>query len=142
MRERPYSSRLVELGLYTLEERRNRADLVEVYKMLNGLSRLPFGTFFELREGDRTRGNSLKLTKHRCRLDLRQHFFAERVVNSWNRLSNDAVTATSLNSFKNELSRQRYILMDPKIDSRGGFRIKIGTCRMTHLRGFHEVKLI
>ena len=116
LKEKPYSSRLMELGLYTLEERRNRADLIEVYKMLNGLSRLPFGTFFELREGDRTRGNSLKLIKHRSRLDLRQHFFSERVVNSWNRLSNDAVTATSLNSFKNELSRQRYILMDPTID--------------------------
>jgi len=76
LKEKPYSSRLTELGLYTLEERRNRADLIEVYKMLNGLSRLPFGTFFALREGERTRGNSLKLIKHRCRLDLRQHFFS------------------------------------------------------------------
>jgi len=36
LKEKPYSSRLTELGLYTLEERRNRADLIEVYKMLNG----------------------------------------------------------------------------------------------------------
>ena len=103
-------------GCFNVDVLLGRADLIEVYKMLNGLSRLPFGTFFELREGDRTRGNSLKLIKHRSRLDLRQHFFSERVVNSWNRLSNDTVTATSLNSFKNKLSRQRNILMDPTID--------------------------
>ena len=59
----------MELGLYSLEERRNRADLKEVYKMWKGLSRLPFTTFFEINEGNRTRGNSLKLVKHRSRVD-------------------------------------------------------------------------
>ena len=78
LRELPYTTRLGELKLWTLEERRNRADLIEVYKMMTGSSRLPFETFFEISSETRTRGNKLKLVKTRCRLDLRQHFFSER----------------------------------------------------------------
>jgi len=39
---------LFELKLRTLEERRNRQDLIEVYKMCNGLSRLKLNEFFLL----------------------------------------------------------------------------------------------
>ena len=31
-----YAERLQRLGLWTLEERRNRCDLIEVFKMFNG----------------------------------------------------------------------------------------------------------
>ena len=48
----------------------------------------------------RTRGHSLKLMKHRSRLDLRKYFFSERVVNRWNELDEETVTATTVNMFK------------------------------------------
>ena len=38
MKELPYKDRLKQLGLWTLEERRNRADLLEMFKMLIGKS--------------------------------------------------------------------------------------------------------
>jgi len=41
-----YEERLNCLGLWTLEERRNRADLLEVFKMYKGLSLLPFDHLF------------------------------------------------------------------------------------------------
>jgi len=44
----PYESRLEELGLWTLKERRNRSDLIEVYNNDIGLSRLRLETFFKL----------------------------------------------------------------------------------------------
>jgi len=34
----------------------------------------------------KTRGHPLKLNKNRVRIDLRQHFFSERVINTWNKL--------------------------------------------------------
>jgi len=42
----PYEERLMELRLWSLEERRVRADLIEVYKMVNGNSVMSFDSFF------------------------------------------------------------------------------------------------
>ena len=58
-----YSDRLKALKLWTLEERRMRADLIEVYKMLNGLSDVSFSSMFTLDSSKRTRGHSYKLKK-------------------------------------------------------------------------------
>ena len=62
-----YEDRLMRLGLWTLEDRRIRADLVEVYKMVHGLSSVRLSTFFEFSSLDWTRGHSLKLKKNRFR---------------------------------------------------------------------------
>jgi len=37
MKELLYKDRLKQIGLWTLEERRNRADLLEMFKMLTGV---------------------------------------------------------------------------------------------------------
>ena len=41
----PYKERLIELRLWSLEERRVCADLIEVYKMVNGNSGMSFDRF-------------------------------------------------------------------------------------------------
>ena len=58
-----YEARLQKLGLWTLEERRNRADLIEVFKMAHGFSAigLPLTDMFLIDTTGRTRGHSLKL---------------------------------------------------------------------------------
>ena len=43
--------------------------------------------------------------KKRCLTDLRQHVFSDRIVNKWNSLSEDIVSASSLNNFKGKLQR-------------------------------------
>jgi len=107
LKELSYPDRLKKLGLWSLEERRVRADLIEVYKGIHGLSALPFDELFEFDTSGRTRGHSLKLRKHRSRLDLRLYFFSERVVSTWNCLDDQCVSATTLNSFKSNLTRLR-----------------------------------
>jgi len=69
-----YECRHRQLGLWTLEERKNRADLIEVFKMYTGLSILKFDSLFEVSNDSHTRGHSLKLAKHRWWLDPRKHF--------------------------------------------------------------------
>jgi len=46
MKDLPYEDRLAQLGLWSLEERRHRADLLEVFRMYKGLSLTPFSQFF------------------------------------------------------------------------------------------------
>jgi len=43
-----YEKRLECLRMWTLEERRNRADLLEVFRMYKGWSTTPFNDFFVL----------------------------------------------------------------------------------------------
>ena len=102
LRNLPYETRLEKFGLWTLENRRVRADLIEVYKITHGLSSVSFSTFFEMSTYDRTRGHSLKTSSQNC---LRQHFFSERVINIWNKLDNDTVCASSLYCFKRWLEK-------------------------------------
>lgn len=102
-----YSTRLDKLHLWSLEERRNRADLIELFKIQKGLSGISVHDMFEPDTTGRTRGHSLKLRKHYCRLDLRKHFFSERVISKWNSLDEDTVAATSVNAFKTRLQHVR-----------------------------------
>jgi len=43
-----------------LEGRRNRADLIEVFKIMRGYSSIPVDSFFEVSKGGRTRGDTYK----------------------------------------------------------------------------------
>lgn len=58
-----YEERLIQTGLTTLEERRTRGDLIEVFKMMKGLSKTDYKKFFTIVENNRTRGHRLKLVK-------------------------------------------------------------------------------
>ena len=89
-----------------MEERRNRADLIEVYKAINSPSS-PINKLFEIDVNSVTRGHKLKLRKHLCKLDTRKYFFAERVISRWNKLDNDVIEQKTLNGFKNGLEKIR-----------------------------------
>ena len=102
-----YNTRLQELGLTTLELRRQRGDMIEVYKLLNGHENIDASQFFKLNTNS-NRGHSMKLIKPRSNLCLRQNFFSRRIVNHWNQLPQSVIDAESINSFKNRIDKFYY----------------------------------
>jgi len=70
-----YYKRLKHLKLWSLEEKRNRADLIEAFKLFKELTGVPYTTFFQLAADSNTRGHSLKISKPYCKTDMRKFFF-------------------------------------------------------------------
>ena len=100
----PYVERLKICKQTTLEDRRRRGDAIEVYKMLNGRTDINVDGFFcftSQRHDVPTRTATNKcLVGEKCRLDIRKHFFPNRVVNPWNNLPLDVREAGSVIDFK------------------------------------------
>jgi len=103
LKDLSYPERLRKLGLPTLRYRRLRGDMIEAYKMMNGLYDAEVEGMLELSENQNTRGHSLKLKKKRGESVLRQNSFGNRICNHWNSLTEYIVNAPSLNAFKNRL---------------------------------------
>ena len=55
-----YNDRLRELGLSLIQYRRARADLIEVYKVLNCINKYDNNKLFQTQPNKRTRGHSQK----------------------------------------------------------------------------------
>jgi len=81
--------------------------MIELFKIIKGIydsTYVPHVDFMELSEDSiRTRGNKFKLIQHRCHHDLRKFYFTNRVIPTWNSLSNHVVSADTVNTFENRL---------------------------------------
>ena len=100
-----YSGRLRKLDLPTLLYRRERGDMIEVYKHFHTYDKISISSSF--RPQNRPSGTHdfqlhTLLPKDGTR-GVQSNSFYYRVANTWNNLPKDVVTAPSINIFKNKL---------------------------------------
>lgn len=101
LENKTYEEKPKELGLFSVEKKNLRVDLIPPHNNLKG-GRSEEGT------SDKTWGNGLNLHQGKSRLDIRKNFFTERVVKHWNGLPRDMVKSPSLKAFK------RHVNMAPR----------------------------
>ena len=80
----------------------------EVFKVVNDMY-FDCTNLFTFRDQPKrvTRGNKKKLFKHRARLDVRKYYFSNRVVNLWNSLPDNIISAETVFSFEMRLDNYR-----------------------------------
>ena len=92
-----------EMGLPTLQDRRERNDLITLYKIVNGIEKLDNQNLVMEEETRQMRGPSRKIKKSQCLKDTRKYSFPHRIVDTWNGLKEEIVKATSIHKFKKML---------------------------------------
>ena len=98
-----YRQHLKFLNLPTLAFRRNRGNMIEVYKILTGKYDPTLPRILHRNINSTTRGNPLKLCTYRPTYDLCKYNFTVRVISLWISLPTHVITAVSVDSFKNRL---------------------------------------
>ena len=120
LRDLEYEDRLKRWGLTTLEKRRVRGDLIQMYKVRNELESISWhtnsgplyappstsrqGTKNVYRMKEETFSSRLR-NDHGHSVMVREGFFLNRTVKNWNELVNSQIEAQSLNSFKANIDR-------------------------------------
>ena len=103
MENKPYSERLRELGLSSLFYRRKRRDMILAHKLLSTNQE---NELLEIDPSHITRGHPKKIHKLHAKTGARCSFFSNRIVNLWNNLKENTVSAESTDVFKRRLDAE------------------------------------
>jgi len=79
--------------------------MIETYKIITGKYYACVAPTLLKGSTSITRGNDLRLQKSHVKYDLHKFGFANRVVNTWNSLTNWVVSANTTNTFKSRLDK-------------------------------------
>ena len=109
-----HEERNLKLNLPTLENRRRRGDLIQMFKLAKNIDEINLHNPVQYFNVDgRARGHTLKIHRelvnkqNNCKFNtIRHNFFTNRVANDWNILSQEAIDSTSVNQFKNHIDKQ------------------------------------
>ena len=102
LRGSTYEQRKIALGLTSLEERRARGDLIEVFKIIHGFENIQRDKFFKLDREVHSR--ELKIYVPQV-VNRRNKFFDIRIINQWNELPPTLVDRQPIGTFKSGLDR-------------------------------------
>ena len=101
-----YEDKLKEVGMLSLEARRERGDMIQVWKILNKHDKVDETKWFRRVDTSRQTMTRMSTCPYNLQLgnvhlDTRKYFFSQRVVVKWNNLPELVKESVSLNGFKN-----------------------------------------
>ena len=103
VRDLCYEDRLEALKLPSMEYRRKRGDMIQCYKIMNGLVRIEAQDLFTRVPSINTRGHGQRVLRTKAHKATRIKSFSQRTIKSWNSLPIDVINAPSINAFKSRL---------------------------------------
>ena len=101
-----YEEKCKEIGLDTLEVRRQKQDMIQTYKILHGIDKVEWQEHY-LKAQDRTQrvtrttADPMNLVVPPARLDIRKNSYFVRAPRMWNLLPSEAKNAHTMAVFKN-----------------------------------------
>ena len=114
IRNHSYSQWPKDLNLISLEQRRLRGQLIEVFKYLQRFNNASARGLFDRDLNDRRRNNGEKLIVKRFNTSIAQHFYPIKITTTWNALPSDVVRSRTVYTFKNRLD-QHWELNPPSV---------------------------
>ena len=108
-----YEERLVELGMDTLEKRRQDQDLVQVFKILKNVDSVNKETWFkqvpeERSHKTRATEGGHNIVRVNSKLEVRRNFFSQRVAEKWNALPLNLKSCKSVKEFRALLMKTQH----------------------------------
>ena len=108
LQDLPYDDRLHQLRLYSLKARRERGDMITMYKIHHGLIDLDYDALFTRSSSNiHTRQHGHQLQFKRCNSDTRRNTFSQRIIVPWNTLPKSIISSESVESFKRGYDRYK-----------------------------------
>ena len=98
LRNLNYKERLAAIGIPTLEERRVRGDIIQMYKINSKINQIRLHALL----------GAIDSPRQFCTVKSRENFFTNRVSALWNELPDDVINAASINAFKSEYDKFRH----------------------------------
>ena len=83
----------------TLTERRQRGDMIQLYKIFNGIDKIETRKNIIFHQ-NQTRGHRFKYQKEITKQAHRENFFLNRSSKLWNSLPSEVANSETVNSFK------------------------------------------
>ena len=107
LKDKPYTEILRALDILSLEFGRSRGDMIQCYKIFNGIVRMNIDDMFTIIPPAITRsytfGHHQMILRQRATHRTRINAFSKWVITDWNSLPRKVIEATSVNDFKNKL---------------------------------------
>ena len=107
LKNKSYAQRLKNLKLMTLEERRTRGDLIQMFKIIKGKDKVSW-VKNPRTINSKPRGHNLRYEKELIKKSThRSNYFINRVAYEWNKLTQETIDSVSVIAFKRNLDKSR-----------------------------------